>query len=169
MAQDTSPSPRPHPGFRPHVGHNADPSPSPSSSPSHDLGAAPASSAPLDIQAFARGVNELLVLAGLRREPRHGYQIALELEQRSGGLFSLQYGTLYPILHRLEAEGLIAGRWQRGGGRRRKVYELTRSGRQRLEADVARCDEVFRGLLSVAEEGPDESVRGEAEAGRRGA
>lgn len=124
---------------------------------------------PLDIQAFAKGMNELLVLAALRSGPRHGYQIALELERRSGGLFSLQHGTLYPILHRLERGGLIAGEWSRRGGRRRKVYALTASGRTHLDAEAARCDEVFRGLLSLIEKESDEPVRGEASRGRRGA
>ena len=124
---------------------------------------------PLDIQAFARGMNELLVLAALRSGPRHGYQIALELERRSGGLFSLQHGTLYPILHRLERGGLIAGEWSRRGGRRRKVYALTSPGRAHLETEAARCDEVFRGLLSLVEKESDEPVRGKAPGRRRGA
>jgi PadR family transcriptional regulator len=164
MAHDTNPNPNPSPSQKP-----SDRGRSPGTGVEHPGPAVPASSAPLDIQAFARGMNELLVLAGLRQEPRHGYQIALELEQRSGGLFSLQYGTLYPILHRLEAEGLIEGRWQRRVGRKRKVYELTRSGRRRLEAELERCDEVFRGLLSLVEANADEPVRDETEAGRRGA
>jgi DNA-binding PadR family transcriptional regulator len=107
----------------------------------------------LDVLAFARGINEMLVLAVLREEPKHGYQVALELERSSGGRFTLQHGTLYPILHRLERERLIRGSWEEAGGRRRKVYGLTAAGRRKLETDSARCHELFRGLLSVIEEG----------------
>jgi PadR family transcriptional regulator, regulatory protein PadR len=105
---------------------------------------------PLDVLAFARHINELLVLASLDDEPKHGYQIALDTEARSGGLFVLQHGTLYPVLHRLEAAKLVRSAWQEEGGRRRRVYTLTRAGREELAAHAARCDEVLRGLLSVA-------------------
>ena len=122
---------------------------------------------PLDIQSFAKGVNELLVLAALQDGPKHGYQIALEVEARSGGLFALQHGTLYPILHRLEREKRIRGSWMEEGGRRRKVYALAAAGRRQLEADAARCHEVFRGLLSVVREGASDAVRSAAEGRRR--
>lgn len=122
----------------------------------------------LDVLAFARGINEMLVLAVLRDGPRHGYQVALELERSSGGRFTLQHGTLYPILHRLERERLIRGDWEEAGGRRRKVYGLTAAGRRKLESDAERCHELFRGLLSVVEERGAGAVRREAEgSGRR--
>ena len=85
-----------------------------------------------DTQNLGKRVNELLVLSALRDGARHGYQIALRVEERSGGAFALQHGTLYPILHRLEKEGLIQGSWTQEGGRQRKEYELTRSGRRYL-------------------------------------
>lgn len=121
----------------------------------------------LDIQAFAKGINELLVLAVLNEGPKHGYQIALDLERRSDGLFSLQHGTLYPILHRLEREGRIVGEWSRGGGRRRKEYTLTEAGRRGLAEDSARCHEVFRELLSIVEGGGDGDAVRDAASGRR--
>ncbi len=55
-----------------------------------------------DVQAFARDINELLVLSTLRAGPKHGYQIGLDVETDSNGLFRFRHGTLYPILHRLE-------------------------------------------------------------------
>jgi PadR family transcriptional regulator PadR len=112
-----------------------------------------------DVQAFARGIHELLVLALLRDGARHGYQIALDLAERSGGLFDLKHGTLYPILHRLEADGRIAGSWTRGR-RARKVYRLTAHGRRALEEERGRCDEVFRGLLTVMDGGETGDARG---------
>lgn len=107
----------------------------------------------LDTQAFAKGINELLILSALREEPKHGYQIALELEERSAGMFNLQHGTLYPILHRLERDGLIAGEWSAGEGRRRKVYLLTRQGRARLGEGSGQVRAVFQQLLALLPEG----------------
>lgn len=86
-----------------------------------------------DSQGLGRRVNELLILSALRRAPMHGYQAALEIEQRSGGYFRFNHGTLYPILHRLEQDGLIAGEWSDPQeGRARKEYALTEAGRTYL-------------------------------------
>lgn len=83
-----------------------------------------------DSQTLGRRLNELLILSQLRRAPLHGYQIALEIEARSEGYFLFNHGTLYPILHRLEQEGLIAGSWSDPEeGRSRKEYILTEAGR----------------------------------------
>jgi PadR family transcriptional regulator PadR len=62
----------------------------------------------------------------------HGYGLIEEVRRRSGGGFALQEGTVYPALHRLESQGLLASRWSLGGGRRRRVYRLTRKGRRAL-------------------------------------
>ncbi len=62
-----------------------------------------------DVQAFARDLNELLVLSALREGPKHGYQIGQDTEANSNGLFRFSHGTLYPILHRLEEGGLLRG------------------------------------------------------------
>jgi PadR family transcriptional regulator, regulatory protein PadR len=103
---------------------------------------------PFDVQAFCRGVHELLVMGLLREGARHGYQIAVDLEERSGGLFQFKHGTLYPILHRLESEGRIAGSWTEAR-RPRKVYHLTAAGRGSLEVERRRCEAVFQGLSAV--------------------
>jgi PadR family transcriptional regulator, regulatory protein PadR len=86
-----------------------------------------------DSQGLGRRVNELLLLSALQRSPLHGYQAALEVEERSGGYFRFNHGTLYPILHRMEAEGLIAGGWTNPEhGRARKEYALTEAGQTYL-------------------------------------
>jgi PadR family transcriptional regulator, regulatory protein PadR len=108
----------------------------------------------VDIQGLARGINELLLLATLRGGSKHGYQIALDVEAESGGVFVFQHGTLYPILHRLESEGLIRGAWSRHGGRRRKVYALTAAGRRHLDGETGRLASVMDTLLDVLR-GPD--------------
>jgi DNA-binding PadR family transcriptional regulator len=102
-----------------------------------------------DVQGFARDINELLVLAALRDGPKHGYQIALDVEAESLGLFRFRHGTLYPILHRLEDEGWIRGTWSGDGGRRRKVYRLTGSGTRRLEGGTGRIAEIVSRLMAV--------------------
>lgn len=102
-----------------------------------------------DVQSFPRDMHELLVLSALRPGPKHGYQIALDVETESSGLFRFKHGTLYPILHRLEGQGLIRGSWSKDGGRRKKVYSLTRSGLARLSGGADRVQEILFGLMAL--------------------
>ena len=68
--------------------------------------------------------------------PLHGYGIARRIEQISGDLLSVNQGTLYPVLLRLEQEGAIASDWAPSeNNRRARFYRLTRSGRKLLEAE----------------------------------
>lgn len=75
-----------------------------------------------------------LLLATLEAGPRHGYGIAEALRVGSGGRVDLPTGTVYPALHRLERAGSVASGWSMVGGRRRRSYELTDSGRAALGA-----------------------------------
>lgn len=102
-----------------------------------------------DVQGFARDIHELLVLSTLRGQEKHGYQIALDVEAQSNGLFRFRHGTLYPILHRLEADGLIRGSWSKGDGRRKKVYALTAAGRRHLSGGTSRVQEIMSRLMRV--------------------
>lgn len=102
-----------------------------------------------DVQGFARNINELLVLSALRQGPKHGYQIALDVEADSNGLFRFRHGTLYPILHRLEDEGWIRGSWSKDGGRRKKVYRLTAAGERQLSGGTDRVGEIVSRLMRV--------------------
>ena len=89
--------------------------------------------APSEDHALKKGTAELLVLAQLEDAPRHGYDIAARIEQRSNGAVAFNVASLYPILYRLEAQGAIAGWWvERAGQRRRRFYKLTPAGRKRL-------------------------------------
>ena len=110
-----------------------------------------------DVQGFARGINELLILSTLRDGAKHGYQIALDVEEGSNGLFRFRHGTLYPILHRLERDGHIEGSWSRAEGRRRKVYALTRRGERHLSGGSHRVDVVLNRLMAILK-GPDEAL-----------
>jgi PadR family transcriptional regulator, regulatory protein PadR len=75
-----------------------------------------------------RGNAEIMVLALLRDRPMYGYEIIRELAARSEGYFTMEEGHLYPILHRLERQGLAQPEWRQIDGRRRRYYVLTQSG-----------------------------------------
>jgi len=69
--------------------------------------------------------------------PLHGYGIARRIEQISGGLLSVNQGTLYPVLLKLEQEGSIASHWGASeNNRRARFYRLTRNGRKQLQDET---------------------------------
>ena len=102
-----------------------------------------------DLQALSRSINTILVLGVLRDEEKHGYQIALDVSEVSKGLFELRHGTLYPVLHKMEKEGWISGRWSTKEGRRRKVYRITAEGRRYLNGEADRFEVLARSVLSL--------------------
>ncbi len=107
----------------------------------------------LETQNLPRVANELLILSSLADRKMHGYEIALDLEERSGGLVRFQYGTLYPILHRLEKAGFIKGKWVREGAKRkRKYYTLTTRGREYARSQLRAWDE-FAGRFTAMTRG----------------
>ena len=74
--------------------------------------------------------------------PLHGYGIARRIEQTSGDALSLNYGTLYPALLKLEQEGSIAGEWGVSeNNRRAKFYKLTRTGRKEIDKATAEWEQ----------------------------
>jgi PadR family transcriptional regulator len=73
-----------------------------------------------------------MLLAVVAEGPVHGYAVLERLRARSGGRFDLPEGTIYPALHRLEADGLLRSGWTVAAGRRRRQYELTDRGRAAL-------------------------------------
>jgi PadR family transcriptional regulator, regulatory protein PadR len=84
------------------------------------------------------GTLALMVLRTLETMgPLHGYGIARRIEQTSGDLLSINYGTLYPALLKLEQEGYVAGEWgQSENNRRARFYRLTRAGRTQVEKEA---------------------------------
>lgn len=81
-------------------------------------------------QQLKKGVLEMLVLSLVCEEPTYGYELLTRLKERSRGNLVLKEGTLYPILYRLEDDGLILARWSQGQGRvaPKKIYEATEAG-----------------------------------------
>src|SRR5262245_61967400 len=84
---------------------------------------------------WKKGSAELLVLSLLEDAPRHGYDISKLIQIRSGGALQFHVTSLYPLLHRLEKQGWVEGRWvEKADQRRRRYYSLTREGRAILRS-----------------------------------
>jgi PadR family transcriptional regulator, regulatory protein PadR len=85
-----------------------------------------------------QGTLALMVLKTIETlGPLHGYGIARRIEQTSGNALTLNYGTLYPALLKLEQEGSIAAEWGLSeNNRKAKFYKLTRAGRKQLEREA---------------------------------
>ena len=104
-----------------------------------------------------QGTLALMVLKTLKTMgPLHGYGIARRIEQTSGDLLSVNYGTLYPALLKLEQEGYIASEWGvSANNRKAKYYRLTRAGRKQLEKEARDWEQataILARFLSPGEE-----------------
>jgi PadR family transcriptional regulator, regulatory protein PadR len=104
-----------------------------------------------------QGTLALMVLKTLEiMGPQHGYGLARRIEQTSGDLLQLNYGTLYPALLKLEQEGYIRSRWGSSeNNRRAKFYELTKAGQRRVHKAAAEWEqttEILARFLKPAEE-----------------
>ena len=86
-------------------------------------------------QEWKKGSAELLVLSLLEDQPRHGYDISKLTQVRSGGALTFHVTSLYPLLHRLEKQQWIQGKWvEQAGQRRRRYYRLTAKGTSELRS-----------------------------------
>ena len=95
-------------------------------------------------QSLQKGSAEMLVLALVEEQQRHGYEIAQLIEQRSNGEIRFRVPSLYPLLYRLEERGWLQGRWvEKPGERRRRFYSLTAEGRRVL----VRQRETWKGFV----------------------
>jgi DNA-binding PadR family transcriptional regulator len=82
---------------------------------------------------LVKGTTVPIVLRLLSEREMYGYEITKVVNDRTDGLFEWKEGTLYPCLHKLEADGLLRSRWREGpNGRKRKYYRLTRKGQAEL-------------------------------------
>ena len=91
-----------------------------------------------DTSDIWRGTLAIMVLKTLEvMGPLHGYGLARRIEQTSGDLLSINYGTLYPALLKLEQEGYVKSEWGASeNNRRAKYYRLTRAGQRKLEKET---------------------------------
>ena len=102
------------------------------------------------------GTIELLVLKALSWGPAHGFGVARWIELVSGDDLRVEEGSLYPALHRLEAEGWIEGEWGVSENRRRaKFYTLTPLGRRMLRAEEGRWRRFVETMGRVLAAAPD--------------
>jgi PadR family transcriptional regulator, regulatory protein PadR len=106
-----------------------------------------------------QGTLALMVLKTLDTlGPLHGYGIARRIEQTSGELLAVNYGTLYPALLKLEQEGYISSEWGvSDNNRKAKYYKLTRAGRKQLEREARDWEQataIVARFLAPGEETP---------------
>jgi PadR family transcriptional regulator len=93
---------------------------------------------------------ELLILKTLASTSLHGYGIGQQIEQRSGGVFRVTLGSLYPALQRLEREGLIDAEWKASDNNRRaRYYRITAAGRRRLAAEMEDWERVSAAMTRI--------------------
>src|SRR5438105_123037 len=84
-----------------------------------------------------QGTLDLLILKAISLGPLHGYGVLLRIHQISNDALRIQQGSLYPALHRLDHQGLVATEWGASeNGRRAKFYRLTAAGRRRLHQET---------------------------------
>jgi len=98
-----------------------------------------------------KGAAELVVLSLLHDEPRHGYELAKLIEDRSAGALTFNFASLYATLYKLEERKWIQGRWvEKPGQRRRRYYRITAEGRGVLAAQRQEWRQLFALLHDLA-------------------
>jgi transcriptional regulator len=104
------------------------------------------------------GTLDMLILKALSLGPNHGYGVLLRIEGTSEGLLSLEQGSLYPALGRMEHKGLIASKWGVSeNNRKAKFYRLTPKGRKRLAHETSRWKELTVAVANVLNALPSEA------------
>jgi len=106
---------------------------------------------------FLNGVPEMVLLRLLSREPMHGYQLVQSIKRATDGALEFGEGSIYPVLHRLVAEGAISSTEEIVRGRNRVVYRLTPVGAKRLEQSVANWERIATAVAMVLKGGRDGS------------
>ncbi|MDE6603889.1 MAG: PadR family transcriptional regulator [Lachnospiraceae bacterium] len=101
-----------------------------------------------------KGVLDMLVLRLLKSEAKYGYQIIQEMREKSEEIFLLKDGTLYPILYRLEDDGLVVSKWSEAVGKQvpRKYYEITREGKRTLDEIEDVWKRISDGVVRIMED-----------------
>src|SRR6185295_17752069 len=88
-----------------------------------------------------QGTLDLLILRTLQAGPSHGHAIAKHIQRTSPEMLQVETGSLYPALHRLEAQGWIDAAWELSDkGKRAKFYNLTATGKKQLISEQSRWD-----------------------------
>ena len=97
-----------------------------------------------------KGTLDMLILRTLTAQPMHGYGIAQHIERLSGGVFSVEQGSLYPALVRLQKKGWVTSRWSVSPtGRRARYYTITPAGRRQLGEKVSSFERILAAISGV--------------------
>ena len=97
-----------------------------------------------------QGTLDMLILRTILLAPAHGHTIAHEIEQSSGDVLQVEHGSLYPALHRLEDQGLVASFWGTSEtNRKAKYYRITPNGRKKLAVERNRWEQLARAISRV--------------------
>lgn len=103
-----------------------------------------------DKSDILKGTLDMLILKIVSPGAIHGYAIAQRIQQISQGVFQLQQGSLYPVLHRLEDRELLKAEWKATEtGREAKFYSLTAKGRKHLEAEISNWERVSGAVFLI--------------------
>jgi len=100
---------------------------------------------------FLNGVPELLILRLLAARPMNGYELVMAIRLTTNGRLEFGEGCIYPLLHRLAADGLLVSRRETVGGRDRFVYRATASGRKQLAERVGAWEQVTSAIRLALE------------------
>jgi PadR family transcriptional regulator, regulatory protein PadR len=106
---------------------------------------------------FLNGVPELLLLRLLARQPMYGYELVQAIKLTTGGVLAFGEGCIYPVLHRLEADGVLAGKRETVNGRSRVVYRLTAAGKRRLGEATGQWERVAGAISKVLQGGGEDA------------
>ena len=99
-----------------------------------------------------KGTLSLLILSLLSRKSMYGYEIAATVHRDTDGTFTWREGSLYPSLHRMEADDLIVGQWEeKETGRKRRYYDITKKGRAALEEKMRSWSELCHAVNRILE------------------
>ena len=99
-----------------------------------------------------KGTLSLLILSLLSRKAMYGYEIAATVHRDTDGAFTWREGSLYPSLHKLEADGLVVGEWEeKETGRKRRYYHITDQGRKSLAEKERSWAELCRAVNGILE------------------
>jgi PadR family transcriptional regulator PadR len=99
-----------------------------------------------------KGTLSLLILSLLSRKAMYGYELAATVHRDTGGAFTWREGSLYPSLHKLQADGLISGEWEeKETGRKRRYYRLTAKGRAALKEKMQSWTELCQAVNCILE------------------
>jgi PadR family transcriptional regulator PadR len=102
---------------------------------------------------FLNGVPELLILSLISRCPMYGYELVQAIRQSTSGTLEFGEGCVYPVLHHLEADGMLASKRETVAGRSRVIYRVTSKGSKRLASTASQWQQIAQAINHVLQGG----------------